>query len=188
MRIVAGEWRGRQLVAPKGRGVRPTLERVRESIFDVLQMHVKGAKVLDLFAGSGAFGLEALSRGARHVVWCDADPGSVAAVRDNGRRLGARMPPGTVLAMDAVAAIERLKSARETFDIVFVDPPWESGYYDETLMALALAGIVAPGGWVVVEHARKYDVSPVFGALVREKERQYGDTRVSYFRRPEEAP
>jgi 16S rRNA (guanine966-N2)-methyltransferase len=188
MRIVAGEWGGRQLVAPKGRGVRPTLERVREAIFDVLQARVPKSKVLDLFAGSGAFGLEAMSRGARHVVWCDVEQRSIDAVRDNGRRLGARMPPNTVLCMDATDAIARLKAAGETFDIVFVDPPWESGFYDETLLALALSGIVAPGAVVVVEHARRFDVSPVFGHLVRDRVRQYGDTCVSYFRRPEEAP
>jgi len=186
MRIVAGRFGGRRLAAPRGRGIRPTLERVREAIFDVLQSRVEGARVLDLFTGSGALGLEALSRGAVRVVFADADPRAVEALRENARRLGLRLLPDQVWNLPALQVISRLHQRGESFDLVFLDPPWEGGFYDETLLALSLApGLVAPGAWVVVEHSRHLDVSPVYGTLTKDRERQYGDTRVSYFRAQE---
>jgi 16S rRNA (guanine(966)-N(2))-methyltransferase RsmD len=186
MRIVAGEWRGRRLVAPKGRGVRPTLEMVREAIFDTLGPRVAGSRVLDLFAGCGALGLEALSRGASHVTWCDSSDRSIAAVRENASKLGVPASAATVLHMPAHAAIARLSRAGETFDIVFLDPPYEGGLYEETMLALGMGRVVARGGLVAVEHARRIEVDPVFGDLVLKKRRQYGETIVTYFERARE--
>ncbi|MBM4396968.1 MAG: 16S rRNA (guanine(966)-N(2))-methyltransferase RsmD [Deltaproteobacteria bacterium] len=183
MRIVAGEWGGRRLVAPKGRGVRPTLERVREAVFDTLGTRPRGARVLDLFAGSGAMGFEALSRGADRATWCDASERAIAAIRENAAKLAVPPARAAILHMPAGAAIERLAKAGESFDIVFVDPPWESGLYEETLLALSLSRIVAPGGMVVVEHAVRFDVSAVFGDLLADRERRYGDSGVTYFKR-----
>jgi len=195
MRIVAGEWKGRHLAIPKGRGVRPTLERVREAMFDVLQGWFPGAIVLDLCAGSGALGFEALSRGARRVRWCDSDPRCVDAIRENARRLGVTLTPKSVLAMPVLDAVRRLGKGGERFDVVFFDPPYEAGLYDETLLALSLSGSVAPGGVVAVEHAKSIRLSPSYGPLVLDRVRQYGDTYVTYYRRaaaaeggPEEAP
>jgi len=183
MRIVSGRFGGRRLVAPRGRGIRPTLERVREAIFDVLQSRVEGSRVLDLFAGSGALGLEALSRGAARAVFVDADSRALDALRENARRLGLRMDPDQVLHLPALQAISRLHQRGESFDLIFLDPPWEGGFYDETLLSLSLAPrLAAPGAFVVGEHSRRLDVSPVYGALRKDRERQYGDTRVSYFR------
>lgn len=181
MRIIAGEYGGRRLVAPKGRGVRPTLERVREAVFDALGDLTGGARVLDLFAGSGAMGIEALSRGAEHVTWCDASERAVAAVRENLARLGAAASRCAVMHMPADAAIERLAREGRAFDIVFVDPPWEGDLYEETLLHLAVSRIVRPGGIVVVEHARRIDVGTVYGDLVAARERRYGDSCVSWF-------
>ena len=183
MRIVAGQWRGRHLAVPKGRGVRPTLERVREAMFDVLQGDIPGARVLDLFAGSGALGFEALSRGAARVRWCEVDPRSIEAIRENAGRLGVVLKPKTIQAVPALDAIRRLTRDGETFDVVFLDPPYESGAYDETMLALSLSSCVAPGGVVAVEHAKKIDLSPSYGHLFLDRVRQYGDTYVSYFRR-----
>lgn len=193
MRIVAGTLKGRVIVAPKGRGVRPTLEMVREAIFDILGPTIADAVVLDLFAGSGAFGLEALSRGARHVVWVDDNPLACEAVRHNCEHL--RIPAGQyeVLRMPAVDAVARLGMMQRRFDIVFVDPPYEAGIHDEVLLALDLARVVEPGGRVVAEHARRFPLSPVFGQLVQDKDRRYGDTGVAFYRStvdgtPQEGP
>lgn len=183
MKVVGGEYRGRRILAPKGRGVRPTLDRVREAVFDVLGSRVRGARVLDLFAGSGALGIEALSRGAVHVTFCDAAPRSVQAVYDNLRRLGFPASAVRVLRMPAHLAIRVL--AKERFDLTFVDPPYESLLYDATLLSLSLSGIVATGGAVVVEHSRRQKVGEVYGDLHRVRRGQYGETCVSYFERVE---
>jgi 16S rRNA (guanine(966)-N(2))-methyltransferase RsmD len=182
MRIVGGEWGGRRLVAPKGRGTRPTLEMVREAIFDVLGTRVNGARVLDLFAGSGAMGFEALSRGARHVTWCDQEARAGEAIRENVNRLG--LPPVryAIIQAEALVALRRLARKGIAFDLVFVDPPYEAGIYDETLLEISLRDLMVPGGLVVVEHAKRIEVSPVFGRLVRQRERRYGESCVSYYR------
>jgi len=181
MRIVAGKFGGRKLVAPKGRGVRPTLEKVREAIFDSLGPRFDGASVLDLFAGSGAMGFEALSRGAANVVFVDAEARPLDAVRENARVLGVTPEQMNILAMSAENAIRRLASSGASFDVVFVDPPYESGLYEQTLLALSMSGLVARDGVVVVEHARRYSVDPVYGPLIMKKDRLYGDTGVAYF-------
>lgn len=183
MRIVGGEHGGRRIQAPKGRGVRPTLDRVREAIFDVLRDRVRGARVLDLFAGSGALGLEALSRGASHATFCDAAARPVQAIRDNARRLGVSPSAARVLLMPAHQAIRRLAAEGDHFDVVFVDPPYESQLYDETLLALAISGLAAPGGVVVVEHGRRQEVGAVYGDLHAVRRRRYGETCVTYLER-----
>ena len=182
MRIVAGKYGGRKVVAPKGRGVRPTLEKVREAIFDSLGPQFSDALVLDLFAGSGAMGFEALSRGATTVVFVDIEQRSADAVKENARLLGVAPENFDLMVMPAQNAIRRLASRGMVFDVVFVDPPWESGFYDQVMLELSLSGIVRPDGVVVVEHARRYPVDAVFGPLNMVKDRTYGDTGVAYFR------
>ncbi|HNU67857.1 MAG TPA: 16S rRNA (guanine(966)-N(2))-methyltransferase RsmD [Myxococcota bacterium] len=182
MRVVAGKYGGRKLAAPKGRGVRPTLEKVREAVFDSLGPRFEGASVLDLFAGSGAMGFEALSRGAARVVFVDSEQRSLDAVRQNAAALKVVERSISLMALTASAAIRSLASKKERFDVVFVDPPWESGIYEQTLLELGLSGIVDPDGIVVVEHARRYPVDAVHGPLVMTRDRTYGDACVAYFR------
>ena len=181
MRIVAGEFRGRRLVAPKGRGIRPTLEVVREAVFDVLGPRAAGARALDLFAGSGAMGLEALSRGAAHVTWCDSSDRAVAAIRENVASLCAPQSRWAILEMPADKALARLGRAGQRFDLVFVDPPWEENLYDGVLLGLSLARVVEPGGLVVVEHSRRFPLSAGYGSLHATRERRYGDGCVTWF-------
>lgn len=187
MRIVAGKFGGRNLVAPKGRGVRPTLEKVREAIFDSLGQRFEGAQVLDLFAGSGAMGFEALSRGAARVVFVDSEPRPLDAVRENARALGVAADQMAVLLMPADGAIRKLATTSAPFDVVFVDPPYESGLYEQVMLTLSMSGLVAAGGVVVVEHARRFPVDPVYGPLIMKKDRLYGDTGVAYFHRTQPA-
>jgi len=137
--------------------------------------------VLDLFGGSGALGFEALSRGAAEVIWCDSSVRSIKAIRENARRFGISLKRGDVLSMPALNAIRLLKKRGATFDLVFVDPPYESMLYQETLLALSLSGVTAPGGFVLVEHAKRIDLSPVYGDLILDRGRRYGETRISWY-------
>jgi 16S rRNA (guanine966-N2)-methyltransferase len=172
MRIVAGRWRGRPLVAPRGQDTRPTADRVREALFSMLVSRLgsfEGLQVADLFAGSGALGLEALSRGAAHCVFVESDRRAIDAIRANLAALGAS---GEVLPNKAEhAALPR------PVDLAFLDPPYGSG-----LAAAALAKLpLAPGGWASVETARGEAVAAE-GYEV-DSERAYGKARITLLRR-----
>ncbi|HEX9947822.1 MAG TPA: 16S rRNA (guanine(966)-N(2))-methyltransferase RsmD [Allosphingosinicella sp.] len=172
MRIVAGQWRGRPLRAPAGQATRPTADRVREALFSMLVSRVgsfEGLQVADLFAGSGALGLEALSRGAAHCVFVENDRRAVDAIRANIASLGAS---GEVLARAAEhAALPR------PADLAFLDPPYGSGLAPLVLAKLA----VAPGGWVSVETGRGEAVTAE-GYEV-DSERRYGKARITLLRK-----
>jgi 16S rRNA (guanine(966)-N(2))-methyltransferase RsmD len=178
MRIIAGTARGRRLHAPKGRAVRPTADRVKEAVFSILESRFPctDVTVLDLFAGSGNLGIEALSRGARAAVFVEPDRAAAAAIRAN---LSAAGFEGELLAMPAARAIAVLRGAGRRFGGVFLDPPYDRGWIDGTLALLARSGLVAPGGWVVVEHGRSEEPAARVGALARCDSRRYGDSRVT---------
>ncbi|MCS6987627.1 MAG: RsmD family RNA methyltransferase [Sphingomonadaceae bacterium] len=154
MRIVAGRWRSRRLVAPEGRRTRPTADRVRETLFAMLGSRLgdwAGLAVLDLFAGSGALALEALSRGAAEALLIDTDPAARRAAEANIRALGA---PARVWPVDAT----RLPPAPRAFGLVLADPPWGRGLAGPALVAALAQGWIAPGAWVAVETGRAEDV------------------------------
>jgi 16S rRNA (guanine(966)-N(2))-methyltransferase RsmD len=179
MRIVGGNLGGRVLRAPHGAATRPTSEKVREAIFNILGS-VEGAHVLDLFAGSGGLGIEALSRGAAHATFVDAGKPALAAVRGNLRELGLE-GRATVLAMDAVLAARRMPET--PWGVVFVDPPYASDLATRAVLALP-PGSLAPGARVVIEHDRRGTPPDALGSLVRTDQRRYGDTMVSFFEVP----
>jgi 16S rRNA (guanine966-N2)-methyltransferase len=172
MRIIAGQWRGRPLVSPPGQATRPTADRVREALFSMLASRLgsfEGLKVADLFAGSGALGLEALSRGAAHCVFVENDRAAVDAIRANLAALGAS---GEVLARNAANA-----ALPDVVDLAFLDPPYGSG-----LAAAVLAGLpLAPGGWASVETARGEAVAAE--GFEVDAERSYGKARITLLRR-----
>lgn len=177
MRVVAGELRGRRLKAPRGRDVRPTSDRVREALFSVLS-NVSGARVLDLFAGSGALGIEALSRGAAAAVFVDASAAAVAAVQAN---LEALALEAEVRALPAQRFLATARESGRQYDLVFIDPPYRlAGALGEPLSA-ALPPVLAPGARVVVESDRR---APLELRLPLADERRYGDTliRIHEFR------
>jgi 16S rRNA (guanine(966)-N(2))-methyltransferase RsmD len=155
--------------------VRPTSDRVRESIFNRLG-DLDGARVLDLFAGSGALGIEALSRGADRVLCVDVAQRSVRCLERNLSSLGIEERID-VMRRDARGALRRLAESGERFDLVLMDPPYESPELSLCLAALAESGLLVPGATVVVETAKRHAVSPVAG-LQLESERTYGDTAV----------
>lgn len=146
VRLIGGAWRRRLLEFPSRPGLRPTPDRVRETVFNWLAPVLPGAACLDLFAGSGAFGFEALSRGAARAVLVERDPEAVAALRANALRLGAAA--AEIVAGDALAYLD---GPVEQFDVVFVDPPYASGLLAPCLASLAGHGWLKEGGWVYLE-------------------------------------
>ena len=172
MRVIAGAHKGRRLTAPPGRTTRPTSDRVREALFSILGARVPDARVLDLFAGSGALGIEALSRGAGAVTFVDNDPAAVRVIRANLSGIG----EAQVLRRDAHRA---LRSARENgcqYDLVFLDPPYRHAETLGRTLGDAIAAVLAPDGLAVSESARRspLDLPP----LLIDDERRYGDTLI----------
>lgn len=165
---------------PKGVAARPTQDRVREAIFNALGDRVVDAEVLDLFAGVGTLGIEALSRGARRAVFVELDPRTAAGLRANLEAAGLR-DRGEVWRMDAVRSLRRLQERGDRFDLVFLDPPYRSGWLPRALRALAASGILGEGGLVVAEGARGEPLDAYGLEVVWH--RTYGDTTVTFLRR-----
>ena len=177
MRIVGGNLRGRVLRAPAGAATRPTSEKVREAVFDILGP-VAGDRVLDLFAGSGALGIEALSRGAAHATFVDAARPAVTAIRGNLRELGLT-DRATVIPGDAVASAARHQPAGP-WRLVFVDPPYRSDLAVRAVLALPGEHLTRDAV-VVIEHDRRNPPPETLGSLLRTDQRRYGDTLISFF-------
>jgi 16S rRNA (guanine966-N2)-methyltransferase len=172
MRIIAGRWRGRQISAPLGGTTRPTTDRVREALFSMLASRIgsfEGLQAVDLFAGSGALGLEALSRGAAHCTFVERDPSAVAALRANIAALGA----------DADIRAQAIESFRGgPYDLAFADAPYGSGAGRKALAQIELA----PGAWAVIETARDEEVE--VPGLAVDTSRAYGKAKITLLRRP----
>lgn len=178
MRIVAGQWRGRRLVAPTGDIARPTADRVREAWMSIVNPWLADARVLDLFAGSGAMGLEALSRGARRCVFVESDRAACAVIRDNLEKL--RLTGALVLGKDVFQALREERGAGRSYDLVLVDPPYGAWPELEPRLAEALPTALAPDGLLVVETSAKVEPGLPL-ALVTS--RRYGSARITLFKR-----
>lgn len=177
MRIIAGAFGSRSLQAPKGTDTRPTLDGTRESVFNVLGARVAGARVLDLFAGSGALGLEALSRGAVRAAFCDISPAACRAVRANVSALQVE-DRCRVLCMPWQRALARLRDAGQAFDLAFLDPPYALDL-TPVLEGLVAERVLAPGATVLLERDRRREPR-VPAPLMLRQTRAYGDTRVDF--------
>ncbi len=180
MRIIAGEWGGRVLVAPAGRATRPTSERVREALFSILG-DIEGLVVLDLFAGSGALGLEALSRGAARAVFVEQSRPALNALRANVAALGVGERVRVIQAQ-AEKSLARLAGEGERFGLVFLDPPYASPDGQLALKALPKSGVLAAGAWIVIERATRGEPLLAPGGYERAFERVYGDTTIAFYR------
>ena len=177
MRIVAGKWGGRQIEAPPGIATRPTADRVRETLFSMLASRLGSfddLRVADLFAGSGALGLDALSRGAASATFVESDPKAAAIIRRNAEKLGApiQLLGGSALALPRSGP----------FDLVFADPPYSAGSGTAVVAAVANAGWLAEGGWISVETSRDDAVDP--GDFAIDAVRDVGRARLTLLRRP----
>ena len=176
MRVIAGKARGTRLSSVKGLSTRPTGDRVKEALFNILGQKVAGSSFLDLFAGSGAIGLEALSRGAEQVIWVDADRACCAQIRKNLART--KLAGGTVYASDVFAALGRLEKQGQKFDIIFLDPPYSSTLIPGVLQAVHRLRLLRGSGLVVVEFSRHNSSWVALYPGVRLK--KYGDTLLSF--------
>jgi 16S rRNA (guanine966-N2)-methyltransferase len=180
VRIIAGEFRSRKLKAPPLRMARPTKDRVREAVFSAIAGWVENSRVLDLFSGSGAYGLEALSRGAAFCAFVDNAPECTGIIRENVEDLGLEQR-SVVKRMNATEYLESLKNGREKFDIVFSDPPYGAGIFKNILIMIERYDILGDSGLLIAEHDSKESVPEKVGDLSLYKQKSYGITSVSIF-------
>jgi len=181
MRVIAGRARGFRLETAPGHAVRPTADRVREALFSILGNRVAGGAFVDLYAGSGAVGLEALSRGARHATFVERDRAALKALSSNLRRCGFE-GQARVIGAPVIATLRGGALAGGDYDIAFLDPPYRS---EETATALGLVaagkGILSGGGVVVLEHGRSWGPPGSAGSLSLSRTALYGDTALSFY-------
>lgn len=180
LRIIGGDWRSRKLRFPDAGGVRPTPARTRETLFNWLAMHLPGSHCLDLFSGSGALGLEALSRGAASATLVDHTPALANALKDNLRVLGCTT--GQVVCRDVSDYLRTRPEA--PFDILFMDPPFRQGWLDQLLPLIEANGWLKPGGWLYVEHESELNTLPVPAGWQLHREKTAGQVCYKLFRLP----
>jgi 16S rRNA (guanine(966)-N(2))-methyltransferase RsmD len=180
MRVIAGRLRGSAIRVPRSGAVRPTYDRVRESVFSILEPYLEGARVLDLFAGTGSLGIESASRGGASVTFVELDPGVISVLSDNVNRLGLS-GVSSLIRSDVPAALASGLPGRP-FDVVFVDPPYDSELVVPSLELLETSGQLAAEGIVVVERDARSELPERVGTLVRFRTRKYGTTAVDFYR------
>ena len=180
MRIIAGSLKGRRLHAPGGADTRPTLDRVKEALFGILQLEVPQSRVLDLFSGSGNLGFEAISRGARHAVLCDQSRSAADLIRKNAEELGVA-DKVTIVCSDYRQLL--LRSGLEPFDIVFLDPPYGSDMAQTAAEMILQRNLLNQGGVIVIEHDLKHPPLPVAGLMRIRDTRRYGSVHLSFAER-----
>lgn len=191
MRIIAGQLKGRKVLSlPKTSGVRPISGRIKQSLFDILRPKIRGADFLDLFAGTGAVGLEACSRGARHVVFVDSGPASVKAIERNLEHLGLNFPVIRCNVLSGLSYIRTRAPEPQGFDLIFMGPPYKDELkrplrlVEPTLEKIGQASLLAPDGWVIAQHHVREKVENASGFQMFRQEK-YGDTFLSFFKHPE---
>jgi len=179
MRIISGTSKGRKLVTPKSLSLRPTSDRVKESIFNILREEIEGRIVLDLFAGTGNLGIEALSRGAKKVIFVEKGRHALGLIQRNLGQIGLE-ERSEVLPVDVNRAIGILKQRGKTFDLIFMDPPYEKGMIEKTLMKLTSHRIYHKDSILVVEHHRRELLPPILQGWNLIRQRQMGETVISF--------
>lgn len=182
MRVIAGELKGRKLTAVPGKSTRPTTDKVKESVFNIIGPYFDGGKVLDLFAGTGSLGIEALSRGMSRGVFIDKDVKALQIVRKNieACRLEEQ---ASVNRNDARKAIVQLAEKGEIFDLVFLDPPYHMNMIPALVNELDQHGLLAEGAVIVAEHSADTELPDEVASLKRWKQVTYGETSVSFYRK-----
>ncbi len=180
MRIISGEYRGRKLLTPENQDIRPTSDKVREAVFNILMNDIYGAVCLDLFAGTGGLGIEALSRGADRCYFGDSSREAIRIVRANLRTCGAE-DRAEVVPGDYRKVLGRLKGP---LDIVFLDPPYRAGLYASCLELIDSLDLLAPDGIIVAERETRVTLPDEAAGFMKVKTRRYGKTSIDLYRRP----
>ena len=174
MRVITGTARGRKLKTPEGMDIRPTTDNVKESVFNIIQFDIEGRRVLDLFAGTGQLGIECLSRGAKEVVFIDRSREAVKIIKDNLKSCGFSAP---VLQQDALSYLRGCGC----FDLVFIDPPYDSGLYENVLETINSVDILSDGGIIVCESRRETSMPEMRAPYHKRKEYNYGKVKLCLY-------
>lgn len=178
MRIITGDYRGRKLETPVGYDVRPTTDKVKEAVFNILMNDIWDSVCVDLFAGTGNLGLEALSRGAKKCYFCDNSRESLNLIKSNIERCDAQ-EQSVILAGDYTKALTRIK---EQADVFFLDPPYQAGLYEKCLQLIDSLDLLTKEGIIIAEHGVRDQVPDQIGRLTKVKDRKYGKILVSIYR------
>lgn len=179
MRIITGSAKGIKLSAPRGLMTRPTADRVKESVFNILGDIVMEARVLDIFAGTGNLGLEALSRGASSAVFVDSNLDSIAAIKENARRTKL-LGQAEIFKNDVIRAFDKFVEMGRTFDLIFCDPPYNKGFVQRVLKKIENDTILEPRGILVIEHSKHEEITNSWDTLQLRRVEQYGETLISF--------
>jgi 16S rRNA (guanine(966)-N(2))-methyltransferase RsmD len=181
LRVIAGSAKGRRLATLRTLALRPTPDRVREALFNILGARIDGAAVLDLCAGSGAIGLEALSRGARQAIFVEAHAPACRLIESNLRLCG-MSAHAAVWCRDLLEALHALKMQGQAFEVIFLDPPYRTSLGEDALQQLADGRLLAPPGQVIAEHFFKRELQERYGRLQRVRVARFGDVALSFYR------
>jgi 16S rRNA (guanine966-N2)-methyltransferase len=181
MKIIAGEYKGRIIEMPDG--IRPTSDKVRESLFEILKNRIEGTSFLDLYSGSGAIGIEALSRGAKNVVFVDNNRNCMSVLKANLAKLGVSEGLYGIYIKDSIDGIKTLQGSGSCFDAVFLDPPYYKDLAKNTLIGLAGCDILTPNALVIAEVFKKESLPEQLGVFRKIRSCKYGDTLLEFFRR-----
>ncbi len=180
MRIITGQYKGRRLKTLEGLHVRPTSDRLRETLFNILAPRIEGARLVDLCAGSGAIGIEALSRGAAEVTFIENNRRAAQLISENLQHCG--IAAGVrLINRDALSALKYLAEQQLHYDIVYLDPPYDSQLYSPILWLLAKHSLLADAGVVIVEHRRQFPLDTCYGELCAYRVLTQGETQLTFF-------
>lgn len=178
MRVITGSARGHKLRTPEGKNTRPTTDKIKESLFNILAPDLIDCEFLDLFSGSGGIGIEALSRGAKHAVFVDM-AGECKEIIESNLKFTKLLDKAEIYRQEAGTAIQQLGRNGRKFDFIFMDPPYEGGFIEPTLEAIVKADILKEDGLIIVERAAKFSLNPVFGLKIK-REKEYKTTTMTF--------
>lgn len=184
MRVISGKYKGRRLVTPKDMSVRPTSDRVKESVFSIINDRVRKSNFFDLCSGTGNIGIEALSRGADKVTFLDHNRKCHRLIEINLTKCGLEKecPQMKLIHNGIEQGIAILKKSSELYDLIYFDPPYDAGLYTKGLSFISDASLLEPTGLIIVEHDKSTDLPNNVGMLIRDRQKQYGNTHVTFFR------
>lgn len=181
MRVISGKARGLKLDTPKNLDVRPTTDRVKESLFNIINPYIRESNILDLFAGTGSLGIECLSRGAKNCVFVDKSKDSIGIVKSNVKK--ARVEnKSTILNIDFKDAVKRLSVQNQKFDVIFMDPPYYENMFIDCLKSIDELNLLKEDGLIVVEHDTKDLFDDSIGRLYKSREKKYGNTTITFYK------